>query len=107
MAHTFTAPVTAWISKHSALNAADLQETTDLNGITVWPEANDMSAYGYTKIGRGSVTLTIDGADKITAYRVSLLRAELEKDRADSQVRQNALIRKISELEALTYEVAA
>ena len=103
--NTFTAPVSIWISKSSDHDATSLQTTTDLTGLSIWPgDESVMSKYGYTKVGTGEVTVTIAGADEIVQGKVRALRKELEQDRADSRMRQNVLIRKISELEALTYE---
>lgn len=55
------------------------------------------------------MTETIEdaSADQITGNKVASLRAELEKDRAESQRRQNQLIDKINTLEALSYEPSA
>ena len=51
--------------------------------------------------------MTIVSADQILAGKVGAPRAELAKDRIESQARQNALIDKINKLEALTYEPTA
>ena len=105
MNHTFTAPATIWLSDYSLHDADTLQKAADINGITVF-EPNFHPGAGYTRVGSGEITLTIASKDEIMAGKVEALRAELAKDRANSQLRQNALIRKIGELEALCYEPA-
>lgn len=103
--NTFKAPVGIWISQYSTHDAASLQIADSLNGLVVWSADVAESVFvGYTKVGTGEVTVTIAGVDEIVLGKVQALRKELEQDRADSQMRQNALVRKISELEALTYE---
>jgi hypothetical protein len=106
MNHTFTAPVAVWLSDYSLHDADTLQKATDIKGITVL-EPNFNPGDGYTRVGVGEITITIATKDEIMAGKVESLRAELAKDRANSQLRQNALIRKIGELEALSYEPSA
>jgi hypothetical protein len=104
MKHAFTAPVVVWIGPHSPHDNASLQTIESIKGLTLTDPGDDWSSMKYTKVGVGEVTITMDEPDQIIGGKVDSLRAELAKDRADSQVRQNALIRKISELESLTYE---
>lgn len=107
MSHTFKAPVSVWISQYSLHDADSLQQTTSMEGMTIGDVDENLSGLKYTKVGFGTVEITIASKDEIIAGKVEALRAELQKDRADSQARQNALMRKISELEALTYSGAA
>jgi hypothetical protein len=110
MAHTFTTTVSVWISEYSRHDGTTLQEIDDIDGLALFRVGSEMQKHGYTHVGEAEVTTTIASADQITNSKVSSLRAELEKDRADSQRRQNELIDKINKLEALTYdapEVAA
>lgn len=106
MPNTFKAPVKILLSPCSMHDAASLQEVKDLESLFVWP-ANLAVMDGYTEVGFGEVTVTIVSADQILAGKVGALRAELAKDRIESQARQNALIDKINKLEALTYEPTA
>ena len=106
MKHTFTAPVSVWINQYSQHDAVSLQSANSVTGLVIWgPEFP--ATEGYTRVGSGEVTITIASKDEIITGKVESLRSELAKDRAESQARQNALIRKISELEALTYEPSA
>ncbi len=104
MSHQFTTPVSVWISQYGSHDADTLQTATDATGLVINDASTDWSSLGYTRVGFGEATITIASKVEILNGKVDTLRAELAKDRADSQVRQNALIRKISELEALTYE---
>jgi hypothetical protein len=103
--NTFKAPISVWISQYSHHDAASLQTVSSADGLVLW-EGDQKPMEGYTKIGKGEVTITIASRDEIVTGKVDSLRADLAKDRAESQVRQNALMQKISELEALTYEAA-
>lgn len=104
MKHTFTAPINVWISQYSRHDADSLQTVDNVRDVSLLDPGFDFSDSGYTKIGTGTVTVEIASRDEIITDKVGALRAELERDRADSQVRQNTLIRKISELEALTFD---
>ena len=106
MNHQFTAPVSVWISSSSRHDAISLQSASDVEGLIIW-ESTFEGMDGYTRVGTGQITIDIASKDEIITGKVESLRSELAKDRAESQARQNALIRKISELEALTYEPAA
>ena len=107
MAHTFKAPVSVWISEYSHHNADSLQEAGSIRDLSVFSADEDWSDMKYTRVGFGTVEVTVASKDQIVQGKVEALRAALEKDRAESQARQNALVRKISELEALTYSEPA
>ena len=103
--NTFKAPVGIWINPYSQHDARSLQIINNVDDLVIWgTEMDRFARANHTKIGVGEVTVTIAGVDEIVSGKVQALRKELEQDHADSQMRQNALIRKISELEALTYE---
>ena len=107
MAHTFTTTASVWISEHSDHDGTTVQEINDIGGLDLFRSGSNMGKYGYTHVGEADVTVTIASADQITNSKVSSLRAALEKDRADSQIRQNQLIDKINKMEALCYEPSA
>ena len=107
MAHTFKAPVSVWIGEYSPHSADSLQDVDSIKSLSIFEADADWSDMNYTRVGFGTVEITIADKDQIVQGKVEQLRAQLQADRAASQARQNALIRKISELEALTYSEAA
>ena len=106
MNHKFTAPVTIWISEYSDHDADSLQAASSAVGLVIYAENINLGA-GYTKVGSGELRITMASKDQITAGKVYALREMLENDRAESQQRQNTLVRKINELLAITNEVEA
>lgn len=62
---------------------------------------------GYTFIGAATVTVEMESPDAIVQGQIEALNAELQKERAESQQRQNAILDQISKLSCLTNEVAA
>jgi len=102
MPHQFETQSKVWISKDSHHNGETLQHVTDLRSIHM--ADMDMASFGWTHVGEATVTVAMASADQIITSRVASLRTALTQDRANSQVRQNALLDQIQKLEAITYE---
>ena len=58
----------------------------------------------WIKVGTAKLTAEILPADVIHDSRLAALKAELEKERAESQMKQNAILDRISKLQALEWE---
>lgn len=67
----------------------------------------DMTDSGWTKVGTAEITIELLDPKEIQNKQLAVLQAQLQKERADSQVRQNAILEAISKLTALEYEVTA
>ena len=102
--HTFKTTASIWISKYSEHDAVSLQTVTGIRDMTISHAGANLAGAGYTLVGHADVSVTIASTDQIIGGKVASLRAELEKDRADSQMRQNGLIDQINKMEALAYE---
>lgn len=59
---------------------------------------------GRVWVGQCEVEIDFPDVD-ITSLQIEQLEKDLQKDRADSQVRQNILIERISKLKAIGHEV--
>lgn len=68
----------------------------DMTGISDW-----------VKVGTAHITVELLDAKEIQNEQLASLQAQLQKERADSQVRQNAILDAISKLQALEWEGAA
>lgn len=64
-------------------------------------------AEGYPLIGKATVVIEMLEPEEITGKQVEALRQQLQVMRAEHQRAQNALIDRISKLEALTFDGAA
>ena len=102
--HKFNTTATVWISKYSDHDAISLQSVSDISGLAICHGEASLAEVGYTLVGHADVSVTIASTDEIIGGKVASLRAELEKDRADSQMRQYGLIDQINKMEALAYE---
>lgn len=70
----------------------------------VGPEPS--AADGFV-IGTAKVTVELHSEDEMTRRQLGALQKELTRERAESQARQNAILERISKLQALTMESAA
>lgn len=62
-----------------------------------------MSDSGWTKVGIAHITIELLDIKDIQHEQLAALQAQLQKERADSQVRQNAILEQISKLTAIEY----
>lgn len=60
----------------------------------------------WIKVGTAKLTAEILPADAIHDSRLAALKAELEKERAESQMKQNAILDRISKLTAIEFTEA-
>lgn len=69
------------------------------------PTPHDMTGTaGWVKVGTAHITIELLDAKEIQNEQLAMLQAQLQKERADSQVRQNAILDQISKLQALEWE---
>lgn len=62
-----------------------------------------MTAQGWVKVGTATIEVEILPISELQSQQLATLVAQLEKERAESQVRQNTITDKISKLQALTF----
>jgi hypothetical protein len=64
----------------------------------------EVSDHNYTKIGTAVVTLTLFSKEKRNTNELTALNTALDNVRAENQVRENAILDKISKLTAIGYD---
>lgn len=98
--------VPVWLTTYSTPDALTGDNEKSLVGATSlhfpWRE-DGTGPEGWTRCGTATVTYDFCGEDELVANKVANLKAELEKDRAESEVRQNRILEQISKLQALEY----
>lgn len=62
---------------------------------------------GSPLIGTAEVTVTLHSADEVVQNQISALQAQLQKQRAEAYRAEQAILERISKLQAITYEPAA
>ena len=105
----FTGTVGAWLSNPEYQNIGRVigclkkgDNQSALNYITY--SGSDMATCGWVKVGTASVTVTLDSVDTITASQVQSLQHELEAFRAKAHLHEQAILERISKLQALTFD---
>ena len=58
---------------------------------------------GYARIGSVIVIVDIDSKDEIVTNQIAALKTQLQSVRADNQQKENAIVDKIKNLQAITY----
>lgn len=108
---TITGTVKVWLTNSretvdDITNAAakDPQEAIDCLG---YGNADmDKGSYPWTKVGTAEITITLMPRDEVAAAQIKTLNEELQQERAASMQRQNAIMDRISKLQALTFDGA-
>ena len=98
--------VTVWLSSGAYTKPSELQKLDDKKLVDLLHFQNeDMSSYGWTRVGTAEVILTLDDCKTCTANQVATLQVQLKEMRAEHQQAQNRLVRQIHELLAIDNEV--
>lgn len=84
----------------------DKNEKASINSLAFY-HSETMTSQGWVKVGKATIEVEILPVDQLQSQQLTTLVAQLEKERAESQIRQNAITDKISKLQALTFVEAA
>ncbi|MFA5386840.1 MAG: hypothetical protein WC322_00390 [Candidatus Paceibacterota bacterium] len=97
---TFTAQ--AYLSPHQTLDGAlagnDRPIISGGEG-----RSTHFEEMGYAHIGQATVTVDAISQDEALRNQIASLNTALQKERAESQARQNAILDRISKLQALDF----
>ena len=101
------ATINAWISGDWEMDRllTALKEGKEKNAVQsmAFAASNNMESHGWLKVGIAHVEVELLQMDQIQNQQLATLTAQLEKERAESQVRQNAILDRISKLQAIGY----
>jgi hypothetical protein len=89
--------------------AAKYQSIDDIdNGQTRPMLADETNGYfakqGYPLVGTAEVTVTLHSSDEIVQNQITALQTQLQDARAQAHLAEQAILERISKLQALTYE---
>jgi hypothetical protein len=105
---TFTGTVKAWTTSQwrnidhvlHMVKEGDFDEAA--SGMTY--TNNDMSnTDGWVEVGIATITVTLHPRDELVAKELDGLNAQLQKVRAENHMRENAILDRISKLQALEH----
>jgi len=91
----------AFLSPYSDLTPADLASGKPEIVAGLFFHFHDTIGDGYTKVGTAEVEVTLFELAEVVEQKRKTLEGQLQKDMADSEVRQNALREQIQQLLAL------
>ena len=106
---TFTGTVKAWTTSKwrnidhilHLVKVGDFDEAASALGYI----NDDMSNMeGWAEVGVATITITFHPRDELVAKELDGLNTQLQKVRAENQQRENAILDRISKLQAITYE---
>lgn len=97
----------AFLSPYSSLTPADLASGKDDVAKGLFYHSNAGFADGYTLVGTAEVEVTLLSVADVIEQKRKAIEAQLQKDVADSEVRQNKLREQIQQLLALPNGVEA
>lgn len=97
--------VPVWLSKYSGPEALNSDKgNTIVNATHLFMPAKEGAPYGdWTRCGTATITYEFVDEKELVANKVTALEAELQKERAESEVKCNAILEQISKLQALEY----
>ena len=101
------ATINAWISGDWEMDRllTSLKEGKEKNAVQsmAFAASNSMESQGWVRVGVAHVEVELLQMDQIQNQQLATLTAQLEKERAESQVKQNAILDRISKLQAIGY----
>jgi hypothetical protein len=92
----------AWLAEWSDIGPAELAELKDATRLHFCN--HDMTSSGWTYIGTATISVeVITDTETLVANKVEALRGEVQKIRAEAQVKASRLEDQIQQLLAITY----
>jgi len=106
---TFTGTVKAWTTSkwHDISYVTDCLaqgKTKGLIGEMNYTNHDMSDTEEWVEVGVAAITVTLHHKDDIVAKELDGLNAQLQKVRAENHMRENAILDRISKLQAITYE---
>ena len=97
----------AFLSPYSSLTPADLASGRDEVATGLIYSIGETFAEGYTLVGKAEIEVTMLAINEVIDQKRKAIEAQLQRDIADSEVRQNKLREQIQQLLALPNGVEA
>lgn len=105
---TITGTIPAWLTgTHYTLDKVMREEKDPAELLSRLGFSNydmDSGSHPWVKVGSAEITVTLFPQEEVVAEQVKVLNAELQRERAESQVRQNGILDRISKLQALSFD---
>lgn len=100
-AKTFTGTLKAFLPNYYSTNELNSDGCIDVLSFSA--HGDYLLSQGYPQVGIATITVELFDDKDIIASKVDSLQAQLQKERADSEVKCNRILDQISKLQALEY----
>ena len=103
MSRTIHGELIAYVTEYSSIRPEDLlsMDAADLARSLTYSSANMTT---WTKVGKATVTVELQGVKEIIAGQVDALRAQAKQVQAEAQKKVTDIERQIQTLMAISYE---
>jgi hypothetical protein len=105
---TFTGTTKAWTTSKwqgidSILHTVKGGKFDDAAAAMTYLNHDMSNTDGWVEVGIATITVTFYPSDELVAKELEGLNIQLQKVRADNMMRENAILDRISKLQAITY----
>jgi hypothetical protein len=103
-----TATIKAWTTSEwrnldHIIGMIDRGEATEALATMAYINHDMSKTEGWAEVGAAEITVTFFPRDTVVAKELDGLKQQLEKVRAENHMRENAILDRISKLQAITY----
>lgn len=98
---TFTGTLKAFLPDYYSTDC--LKDDSCIDRLSFTAHGDYLKSQGYPEVGIATITVELFDDNTIIAGKVDSLKAQLQKERADSEVKCNRILEQISKLQALEY----
>lgn len=95
--------VGVWLTEYADPNGLKNSSTDSHFMRSISVSSHDMKSAGWTKVGTATISVELIPEKQMVTNKVDALNAQLQKERADSEVKCNRILEQISKLQALEY----
>jgi hypothetical protein len=92
-----------WCDLTYVLDSLKQGKAEDVVGELTYTNHDMSNCEDWTEIGTAEITVTLHPRDTVVEKELAGLKQQLEKVRADNHMRENAILDRISKLQAIEY----
>lgn len=95
--------VPMWMTEYDRIENLSKDSSDHAFISNLHPSLSDMKSAGWTRVGVATITVELIDPRDLATNKIESLQAQLQKERADSEVRCNRFLDQISKLQAIEY----
>lgn len=106
-ARTVAGAVSIWLRKEDGPQHLTGTDREIVANVACMDQNSDMSSYGYTRVGMGTLSFELPTLRGLVDSKAEALRAEIQKTRADAQMKVTRLEADLQKLLAIEFDGSA